>query len=65
MPNQPDRGVQPIQPIGATSDTDATIHSDQRNCAGGNEDHAILATDLETDNEPVLFRPRLWFVSED
>ena len=67
MPNQPVRGVQPIliQPIATTSDTDDTIQPDQRNCPEGNEANASAATELVIDEEAVLFRPRLSFVSED
>ena len=67
MLNQPVRGVQLIivQPITTSSDTDATIKPDQRNCPGDNETDARPATELGIDAEAVLFRPRLWFVSED
>jgi hypothetical protein len=67
MHNQSVRGVQSIliQPIATTSDTDDTIQLDQQNCPKGNEASTSAATELVIDEEAVLFRPRLSFVSED
>jgi hypothetical protein len=67
MHNQSVRGVQSIfiQPIATTSDTDDPIQLDQQNCPEGNEASASAATELVIDEEAVLFRPRLSFVSED
>ena len=67
MPNQPVRGVQPIlvQPFSTRSNTGATIEPDQQNCPEGNVASASAAIELVIDEEAVLFRPRLSFVSED
>ena len=67
MLNQPVRGIQSIlvQLTATTSDTDATIQPDQRNWPDGSEADASAATELVTDEDAVLFRPRLRFISED
>ena len=51
--------------IATTSDTDDTIQLNQQNCPKGNEASTSAATELVIDEEAVLFRPRLSFVSED
>ena len=67
MSNQRVRGEQLIfnQPLATTSHIDAAIQPIQRNCPEGNMANASAATELVIDEEAVLFRPRLSFVSED